>query len=84
VFGELSLGGQLRRAPGALAVAEAARRHGLRALIVSAEQAPEAGLIEGVRVIGFGALRDAVDALIGRYVPPVPARTYLCLESHRV
>src|ERR1700737_1457458 len=34
VFGELSLGGELRDSPGALAVAEGARRAGLRRLIV--------------------------------------------------
>ena len=34
VFGELSLGGELRDSPGALAVAEGARRAGCRRLIV--------------------------------------------------
>ncbi len=69
VFGELSLGGRFRKAAGALAVAEGARRHRLRALIVAAEQTPEAGLIEGLQVVGVRTLRDAVDAVTGRYVP---------------
>ncbi len=71
VFGELSLSGEFRKAAGALAVAEGSRRHGLRALIVAAEQAPEAGLIGGLRVMGVHGLRDAVDAVTGQHVPPV-------------
>src|SRR6201993_5159245 len=42
VFGELSLGGELRDSPGALAVAEGARRAGLRRLIVPRERGREA------------------------------------------
>ena len=42
VFGELSLGGDLREAPGVLAVAEGARRAGIRRLIVPRERAREA------------------------------------------
>src|SRR5947209_9379994 len=42
VFGELSLSGELRDSPGALAVAEGARRAGLGALIVPRERAREA------------------------------------------
>ena len=38
VFGELSLGGELRDSPGALAVAEGARRAGLERLIVPRER----------------------------------------------
>src|ERR1019366_10547783 len=39
VFGELSLGGELRDSPGALAVAEGARNAGLTRLIVPRERA---------------------------------------------
>src|SRR5437660_12846659 len=44
VFGELSLGGELRDSPGALAVAEGARRGGFPGLIVPRERAREAAL----------------------------------------
>src|SRR4030081_57454 len=50
VFGELSLGGELRDLPGVLAVAEGARRAGLRRLIVPRERAREAALVEGLGV----------------------------------
>src|SRR5262249_3178689 len=46
VFGELSLGGELRDSPGALAVAEGARGVGLTRLIVPRERAREAALVE--------------------------------------
>src|SRR5437660_7952502 len=48
VFGELSLGGELRDSPGALAVAEGARRAGLRRLIVPRERAREASIVSGL------------------------------------
>src|SRR5579875_3441985 len=73
VYGELSLGGELRWAAGTLAVAEGARRHGIPALVIPATQAREASLIDGIRVLGVGGLRAAVDAVTGRELPPAPA-----------
>jgi magnesium chelatase family protein len=72
VFGELSLGGELRDSPGALAVAEGARRAGLRRLIVPRERAREAALVEGLEVAGVSSLRAAVDVLSGLRLPPLP------------
>ncbi len=72
VYGELSLGGELRWAAGTLAVAEGARRHRIAALVVPATQAREASLIEGIRVLGVASLRAAVDAVTGRHIPPLP------------
>ncbi|MDQ6842023.1 MAG: hypothetical protein M3025_06340, partial [Actinomycetota bacterium] len=59
VFGELSLGGELRDSPGVLAVAEGARRAGLRRLIVPRERAREAALVPGLEVAGVETLREA-------------------------
>jgi magnesium chelatase family protein len=74
VFGELSLGGELRDSPGALAVAEGARRAGLRRLIVPRERAREAALVEGLEIAGVSSLRAAVEVLTGAAAPPpVPA-----------
>ena len=73
VFGELSLGGELRDSPGALAVAEGARRAGLRRLIVPRERAREAALVEGLEVAGVSSLRAAVAVLTGSELPPLPA-----------
>jgi magnesium chelatase family protein len=73
VFGELSLGGELRDSPGALAVAEGARRAGLRRLIVPRERAREAALVEGLEVAGVSSLRAAADVVIGGRAPELPA-----------
>jgi magnesium chelatase family protein len=72
VFGELSLGGELRDSPGALAVAEGARRAGLSRLIVPRERAREAALVDGLEVAGVSTLREAADVLRAGRVPPLP------------
>ncbi len=72
VFGELSLGGELRDSPGALAVAEGARRAGLKRLIVPRERALEAALVEELEVAGVSTLRAAASVLTGAGVPPLP------------
>ncbi len=79
VFGELSLGGELRDSPGALAVAEGARRAGLRRLIVPRERSLEAALVEGLEVAGVSSLRAAADVLSGSAPPPLPAPA---IEGH--
>jgi magnesium chelatase family protein len=71
VFGELSLGGELRDSPGALAVAEGTRRAGLRHLIVPRERAREAALVDGIEVAGVSTLRAAAEVLSGGR-PPAP------------
>ncbi len=74
VFGELSLGGELRDAPGALAVAEGVRRAGIPRLIVPIERASEAALVEGIEVVGVTGLRSAVEVLSGERAPERPRR----------
>ena len=73
VFGELSLSGDLRDSPGALAVAEGARRAGLERLIVPRERAREAALVEGLEIAGVPSLRAAAEVLTGGAPPPLPA-----------
>jgi magnesium chelatase family protein len=72
VFGELSLGGELRDSPGALAVAEGTRRAGLRRLIVPRHRAREAALVTGVEIAGVTTLRAAAALLAGGALPPLP------------
>ncbi len=72
VFGELSLGGELRDSPGALAVAEGACRAGLRRLIVPRERAREAALVEGIEVAGVPDLTSAAAVLAGGELPGLP------------
>ena len=73
VFGELSLGGELRDSPGALAVAEGARGAGLQRLIVPRERAREAALVERLMIVGVGSLRAAAEVVMGSDPPPLPA-----------
>ncbi|MGA2010431.1 MAG: YifB family Mg chelatase-like AAA ATPase [Solirubrobacteraceae bacterium] len=72
VFGELSLGGELRDSPGALAVAEGARRAGCVRLIVPRERGREAALVEQLTVIAVGSLQAAAAVLAGGDPPPLP------------
>ena len=58
-LGELGLNGELRAVRGALAVALAARTRGVRGLVVPAENACEAALVEGVDVFAVGDLSRA-------------------------
>jgi magnesium chelatase family protein len=74
VFGELSLGGELRDSPGVLAVAEGARRAGLRRLIVPRQRANEATIVDGLEVAAVGSLRAAAEVLRTDRLPPLPAR----------
>ncbi len=66
IFGELSLGGELRDSPGALAVAEGARRAGLTRLIVPRERAREAALVPELAVAAVTSLREAAEIVAGR------------------
>jgi magnesium chelatase family protein len=72
VFGELSLGGELRDSPGALAVAEGARRAGCARLIVPRERAREAALVGGLEIVAVGDLKAAAAVLAGADPPPLP------------
>ncbi len=72
VFGELSLGGELRDSPGALAVAEGTRGAGLARLIVPRERAREAALVQDVTIVGVSSLRAAAEVVMGADPPPVP------------
>ena len=72
VFGELSLGGELRDSPGALAVAEGARRAGCARLFVGRQRAREAALVEDLAIVAVESLRAAAAVLDGAPAPPLP------------
>lgn len=82
VYGELALGGELRPCRGALAVAEAAIRSGLGALIVPRERVHEAALVGDLDVIGAGSLSAVVEFLRGGEPPPPPAIARHEAEDH--
>jgi magnesium chelatase family protein len=73
VFGELSLGGELRDSPGALAVAEGAREAGCTHLIVPRQRGREAALVTGLEIVAVGDLRAAAEVLGGAEPPPISA-----------
>jgi magnesium chelatase family protein len=73
VFGELSLGGELRDSPGVLAVAEGAHGAGCTRLIVPRSRGREAALVDDLSVVAVASLRAAAEILDGAPPPPLPA-----------
>jgi magnesium chelatase family protein len=73
IYGELSLGGELRDVRGALAVAEAARRQGMENLLLPRTRAPEARLVDHITVRGVHTLAEAAAVLRGEEVPESPS-----------
>ena len=74
IVGELSLDGAIRPVRGALSMAVCARDMGIRNLVVPAENAAEAAVVEGINVYGLRHLADVV-ALSERpheFVPVAP------------
>jgi magnesium chelatase family protein len=65
LIGELSLDGAIRAVRGALSVAVCARDRGIRNLILPADNAAEAAVVEGVNVYGVRHLAEVV-ALLAR------------------
>jgi magnesium chelatase family protein len=63
VVGELALDGRVRPVRGALAIAMQAQREELRGVIVPADNAAEAAVVEGIDVIPVRFLSDAVGFL---------------------
>lgn len=72
VFGELSLGGEVRPCRGTLAVAEGARRAGSTGLLVPRAAAREAALVDGLAVAAVSSLREVAAVLAGEIEPPPP------------
>src|SRR3990170_6774274 len=70
--GELSLKGTLVATPGVLSVAMAAARGRLEGVVVPADNAAEAALVEGLRVVAAPSLAEVVGFFRGTWTPPVP------------
>lgn len=70
VLGELGLDGALRPVRGVLAAALLARARGLRGIVLPAECAAQAALVEGVAICAVPSLADAVEVLRGERAPP--------------
>ena len=65
LLGELSLDGAIQPIRGVLPVAVAAKREGKSAILLPRANAPEASVVEGLRVLAVDTLVEAVDALNG-------------------
>ena len=74
VMGELSLDGTLKPVRGVLPMAVRARGEGLRRLVLPADNAREAAVVEGIDVLGAGSLKEVMALLNGEaeIVPAVP------------
>ena len=66
VLGELGLDGSVRRVHGVLAATMLAKARGLRGVIVPAECAAEALVVEGLEVYGVSHLSEVTDAVGGK------------------
>jgi len=73
LLGELSLDGRVKSVHGALPLAVMAREKGLKGLVVPAENAPEAAVVEGIDVLGVSTLSEAFLFLNGDQ-PLTPTR----------
>lgn len=70
-LGEVSLDGSLRSVTGVLAIAAAAHRIGVKGLVVPADNAREASVVQGLTVYGFQHVSEVADFLNqpNRYQP---------------
>ena len=66
ILGELALDGKLRSIKGVLAIAALAREKGFSEIILPKDNAQEAALIEGLKVIGLDSLKESIDYLEGK------------------
>ncbi|MBQ9748573.1 MAG: ATP-binding protein, partial [Clostridia bacterium] len=71
--GELSLSGDLRGVRGALSMCIAAKESGKRELYISADNAAEAAIVEGVTVYPVSNVRELIAHLRGKH-PLTPSR----------
>ncbi len=82
-IGELSLDGRIRPVPGVLSIATCASHAGIREMLVSEENAEEASLVPGVKIIPCKNLFDAVNHIEGKIpIPPFISKGMNLDSSH--
>jgi len=81
LVGELALDGSVRPVPGVLAIAEAARERGMKAIVVPAENGPEAALVGGIEVVPLDSLGQLAGLVEGDWAPDRPEPMPLRLAS---
>ena len=65
LLGELSLDGSLRKVKGALPIAFEAKKEGYKKIILPADSAKEASIVEGIDVYALNNLNEVIDLLKG-------------------
>jgi magnesium chelatase family protein len=83
MVGELALDGSVRPVSGVLAIAEEAQRQGAEAVVVPAENGPEAALVNGIEVIPLEGLAQLPALAAGEWAPPRPKPMRLPLTPPR-
>jgi magnesium chelatase family protein len=81
MVGELALDGSVRPVPGVLAIAEAARERGVEAIVVPAENGPEAALAGDIGVICLESLGQVAALAAGEWEPVRPQPISLRLSA---
>lgn len=66
ILGELALDGSIRPIRGALPIAVRVKESGMKRLILPADSAPEASIVEGIEVYAMQSLNDVVEFLNGQ------------------
>ena len=84
IIGELALEGHTRPVKGGLSIAiEAAKNDGLRGIVLPAENAAEAAVVEGLDVIPVESLSQAVAFFAGEIeIAPAPSRLEQLFEAY--
>ncbi|GAA4426640.1 YifB family Mg chelatase-like AAA ATPase [Pontibacter saemangeumensis] len=76
IMGELSLDGSLRPVKGVLPIAIQARKQSFKGIILPAQNATEAAIVNNLDVIGVTTILEAIEFLDGkREIPPVVINT---------
>jgi magnesium chelatase family protein len=78
MVGELALDGSTRPVSGVLAIAEAAREGGAEAIVVPAENGPEAALAGGIDVIALESIDQLPLLASGEWAPEAPSPCPCC------
>jgi magnesium chelatase family protein len=81
IIGELSLDGSVREVVGVLPMVIAARDQGLDGVIVPLQNAREAAVVSGIKIIGVKTMYEAVDFLTGNKEIPA-ARAPCALDDN--
>jgi magnesium chelatase family protein len=82
ITGELALDGSVRSVPGALAMAETARREDMEAIVVPAANGAEAALAEQIDVIPLESLAQLPSLATGEWFPERPEPLPLMLSAN--